>query len=361
MIRVLQCVNNMHRAGLETMLMNYYHNIDRTRVQFDFLTHREERSDYDDEIESLGGIIYRAPRLYPQNYSTYFRYMKDFFNEHPEYKIVHSHIDSMSYFPLLAAKKAGVPIRIAHSHSTGIDLDFKYPLKQCFRYGLRNVATHSFACGAEAGKFLFRGREFKIIPNAVDASSFLFNETVRLQKRAELGISDQLVIGHVGRMTYPKNHEFLLCLFAEFLKIRPDSLLILVGTGEKEQEIRNKVSELKIESSVRFLGNRSDVHELYQAMDVLALPSLFEGIPLVGIEAQFANLPCLFSDRVPKEVCFSESCRFVKLSDPLSIWVDNILTLASDTDRNKAVQCSSYDIKSAADYLQTCYEELATQ
>ena len=137
MIRVLQCVNDMHRAGLETMLMNYYRNIDRTKIQFDFLTHRPDKSDYDDEILSLGGKVYYAPRLYPQNYPAYFKYMKKFFAEHPEYQIVHSHIDSMSYLPLLAAKKAGVPIRIAHSHNTSIDKDFKYILKQYFRKNRR--------------------------------------------------------------------------------------------------------------------------------------------------------------------------------------------------------------------------------
>ena len=145
MIRVLQCVNNMHRAGLETMLMNYYRNIDRTKIQFDFLVHRQERSDYDDEIESLGGRIYRAPRLYPQNYPAYFRYMKQFFRDHPEYKIVHSHIDAMSYLPLLAAKRARVPVRIAHSHSTSIDKDTKYWIKQGFRFLIPSVATQFFS------------------------------------------------------------------------------------------------------------------------------------------------------------------------------------------------------------------------
>ena len=139
MIRVLQCVNDMHRAGLETMLMNYYRNIDTNKDQFDFLTHRPDKSDYDDEILSLGGKVYYAPRLYPQNYPAYFKYMKKFFAEHPEYQIVHSHIDSMSYLPLLAAKKAGVPIRIAHSHNTSIDKDFKYILKQYFRKNGRTI------------------------------------------------------------------------------------------------------------------------------------------------------------------------------------------------------------------------------
>ena len=145
MIRILQCVNNMHRAGLETLLMNYYRNIDRTKIQFDFLMHRQERSEYDDEIESLGGRIFRAPRLYPQNYPAYFAFMEDFFREHPEYKIVHSHIDAMSYLPLLAAQRVGVPIRIAHSHSTGIDLDLKYPLKQFFRWRLNSFLKRESA------------------------------------------------------------------------------------------------------------------------------------------------------------------------------------------------------------------------
>lgn len=359
MIRVLQCVNNMHRAGLETMLMNYYRNIDRTRVQFDFLMHRPFRSDYDDEIEALGGKIYRAPRLTPQNYPAYFAYMKDLFAEHPEYKVIHSHIDSMSYLPLLAAKKADVPIRIAHSHSTGIDLDFKYPLKQYFRYRMNKVATHCFACGTEAGRFLFRGREFSVIPNAVDAAQYSYDETVRIRKRKELGISNQLVVGHVGRMTYPKNHEFLLCLFADVLKFRPDALLILVGTGEKESELKKKVSELHIDAAVRFLGNRGDVQELYQVMDIFVLPSYFEGIPLVGVEAQFSGLPCLFSYGVPQEVCFSKACRFRKLSDPLSAWVQDVLTLVSESDRNGVVECPSYDIKTVAGNLLAHYEEFA--
>ena len=348
----------MHRAGLETVIMNYYRNIDRTRLQFDFLTHRTSRSDYDDEIEALGGKIYHAPRLYPQNYPAYFRYMDNFFREYPEYKIIHSHIDAMSYLPLLAAKKAGVPVRIAHSHSTGIDLDFKYPLKQYFRLRLNSVATNRFACGKDAGEFLFQSRDFTVIPNAVNPLDFQFSDDIREKKRKELGISDRFVIGHVGRMSYPKNHDFLLSLFSKVLEKRQDALLLLVGTGEKEKQLKEKAISLGIASSVRFLGNRSDVNELYQAMDVFVLPSLFEGIPVVGIEAQFAGLPCLFSDRVPSEASFSKICRFQKLSEPLWVWADDILSLA-EYDRNRNVQDTSYDIKTQSANLQSCYEELA--
>ena len=356
MLRVLQCVNNMHRAGLETMLMTYYRNIDRTRVQFDFLTHRAERSDYDDEIEALGGKIYRAPRLYPQNYPSYFRFMEDFFREHQEYKIVHSHIDAMSYLPLLAAKKAGIPVRIAHSHSTGIDLDFKYPLKQYYRYRIGNVATHSFACGEQAGKFLFRNTDYMVIPNAVDTQLFRYNKEVRRQKREELQLLDSFVVGHVGRLTYPKNHEFLLQIFAGLLKKRPDSILLLIGTGEKEQQIKAKAADWGIAYAVRFLGSRSDVAELYQAMDVFVMPSHFEGVPLVGIEAQFAGLPCVFSEGVPREVCFTENCRFRRIEDSVTLWVEDILSLASE--RGNPVAYPPYEIRTAATNLQMHYENL---
>ena len=147
MIRVLQVVNDMRRAGLETMLMNYYRNIDRNEVQFDFLTHRPYDGAYDEEIDRLGGKIYHAPRLYPQNYPQYFKYMKAFFEEHPEYRIIHSHIDSMSFFPLLAAKKSGVPIRVGHSHNSKLDRDMKYPIKYFALKGMPKVANVYFSCG----------------------------------------------------------------------------------------------------------------------------------------------------------------------------------------------------------------------
>ena len=171
-IRILQVVTHMNRGGLETMLMNYYRNIDRSKVQFDFLTHRPNKGAYDDEIEKLGGIIYHAPRLYPQNYLSYFRWMHEFFNNHHEYTIVHSHIDSMSYVPLLAAKRAGVPVRIAHSHNTKTQLDFKYPLKQYFRLRINEVCNYRFACGQQAGKYLFGDHVFTVVPNAIDGRKF---------------------------------------------------------------------------------------------------------------------------------------------------------------------------------------------
>ena len=357
MIRVLQCVNNMHRAGLETMLMNYYRNIDRSQIQFDFLTHRPERSDYDREIEELGGHVYYAPRLYPQNIPAYFRWMKNFFKEHPEYKIMHSHIDAMSYFPLLAGKMNGVPVRIAHSHNTSIDRDFKYVLKQICRRRIDRAATHRLSCGEEAGQFLFRGKSFEVIPNAVDAEKFYFDPILREKKRKELGLHNEFTVGHVGRAYSQKNHRFLVDIFRCIHNIEPDSVLLMVGTGEKTDEIKAYVKKLDLEASVRFLGSRTDVNELYQAMDAFVLPSLFEGVPLVGVEAQFSDLPCFFSDKVPTEVKFNDKARFISLNTAPQIWAREILAgrTYQRNSRKEDIAASRYDIKTAHTLLEQFY------
>ena len=360
MIRVLQCVNNMHRAGLETVLMNYYRNIDRTKIQFDFLTHRPQRDDYDDEIEALGGRIYRAPRLYPQNYPAYFRFMKQLFAANPQYQIVHSHIDTMSYLPLLAAKKAGVPIRIAHSHSTGLDKDLKYPMKQFFRYRLPQVANGYLACGEQAGKFLYRGKPFTVMPNAVDGAAYRYDPAVREKMRKALGVESHLVIGHAGRFSYPKNHEFLLDIFHAILQKQPNALLLLAGKGELEQKIRQKVSTLQMDSKVRFLGSRSDLQDIYQALDVLVMPSHYEGIPMVGVEAQFSGLPCFFSDTISDETVFTDQCRFLSLQTPAAQWAEEILRAAGQRNPNIGDN-PKYDIRCAAKLLEQYYEARMNQ
>ncbi|MGO5306765.1 glycosyltransferase family 1 protein [Agathobacter sp. LCP21S3_B2] len=361
MIRVLQCVNDMHRAGLETMLMNYYRNLDRTKIQFDFLTHRPCKSDYDDEIVKLGGKVYYAPRLYPQNYIKYFKWMKIFFENHQEYKIIHSHIDAMSYLPLKAAKIAGVPIRIAHSHSTSIDRDFKYPLKQIYRNRLQNVLTDEFACGKNAGEFLFKNDNFIIIPNAIEADKFYYNDSIRLDVRKELEIPrETFVVGHVGRISYPKNHKFLIDIFKEFHGLNHNSVLLIVGTGELEEEIINYANKSGVRDSIIFLGNRDDTDRLYQAFDVFVLPSLFEGVPLVGIEAQFAGLPCFFSDMVPSEVAFSNKTYFINLHSSPQKWASEILKI-NISDRKKeriSFLNSNYDIHKAYKILENQYSEL---
>lgn len=358
MIRVLQCVNDMHRAGLETMLMNYFRNMDRNEVVFDFLSHRPWKADYDDEIAELGGRVYYAPRLYPQKYPAYFRFMRSFFNQHHEYQIVHSHIDAMSYLPLLAAKRAGVPTRIAHSHNTGIDPDLKYPLKMYFRHRLPDVATDYVACGAEAGKFLFGDRPFIVVPNAVDASLFAYNQEVRNRVRRQLQLGDRFVIGSVGRLTYQKNLPFLVNVFNELVKLYPGSVLLIIGGGEEESALKKRVEKYGISDRVLFLGVRSDVNELYQAMDVFVMPSRYEGLPVVGVEAQFAGLPCVFSDRITQEIKLSSRASFLSLSLPPQQWARHVLGLRGQgPSRAIPLGCKAMDIRYAKDMLRDYYLE----
>ncbi len=356
MIRVLQCVNDMHRAGLETMLMNYLRQMDRERIMFDFLTHRPEKSDYDDEIVELGGKVYYAPRLYPQNYPAYFRYMKTFFREHPEYQIVHSHIDAMSYLPLAAAKRAKIPVRIAHSHNTSIDPGIKYPLKMFFRYRLPSVATDYLACGQEAGSFLFPHREFLVIPNAIDISKFTFLPEIRDRVRKEMQLEDRYVLACVGRLTYQKNLSYLLQVFREVAKSCPEAVLLMIGGGEDEQALKKEAADYGLVEQIRFLGVRDDVDQLYHAMDLFVMPSRYEGLPVVGVEAQVSGLPCLFSSNITREVQISDQAHFLSIELPPEDWAACILRLKDQTPvRTLPAGSRRMDIKYAKDVLMEYY------
>lgn len=363
MLRILQVVNIMDRAGLETMLMNYYRNVDRTQIQFDFLTHRQEEGAYDKEIHSLGGRVYQAPRLYPQNYIQYFKFMKEFFAEHPEYAIVHSHIDTMSVFPLGAAQKSGIPVRIAHSHNTRIDKDFKYLIKEFGRILTPHVSNVYCACGVDAGKFMFRKKNFKVIHNAIDLERYQFDENIRKKKRQELGIGCELVVGHVGRYRYVKNQSFLLEIFEQICRKIPNAKLLLIGKGEDEQMLRNRAKTLKISENVLFLRDRSDVHELYQVMDIFVMPSLFEGLPVVGIEAQANGLPCVVSDQISEEMSLTDAVVRKSLKDSPAEWAETILEMDKRRQISNMEQLrkEGYDIKEEALKLEAWYDSKAEE
>lgn len=353
-IRMLHIVTYMGRGGLETMLMNYYRAIDRTKVQFDFLTHRDFRADYDDEIEALGGKIYRLPNLNPFSRS-YLGALDRFFREHPEYRIVHSHLDCMSAIPLKAAKKHGVPVRIAHSHSSRQDRDLKYPLKLLFKRSIPGQATQLFACGKEAGKWMFGTDDFRVLNNAIDAERYRFDPVVRQEVRRELGIpADAPVVGHVGRFMAPKNHGFLLRIFAEL----PDhARLLLVGDGELLAENERLAEELGVRDRVIFAGLRSDVDRMLQAMDVFVFPSLYEGLPLSVIEAQAAGLPCLISDKVPIECKKTDLVTQIPLDASPAEWAEAVLSAAEAPrgDTLAQIRETGFDIRANAEWLQNYY------
>ena len=357
-VRVLQVVTTMDRAGIETMLMNYYRHIDRSILQFDFLEHRAKRSDYDDEIEALGGKIYRLPRLNPLS-KEYLNALDKFFSEHPEYRIVHSHLDCMAGIPLKYAKKHGVPTRIAHAHNSNQNKNFKYPLKLYYKQSIPQYATDLFACGQEAGKWMYGNHPFSVLNNAIDVKHFSFNKEVRKEVRNQLGIDEStLVLGHVGRFNPQKNHTFLIDIFNAVHSLRPDSKLLLVGQGELEKEIREKCNAMGILDHVVFTGSRSDVNRLLQAMDVFMQPSLFEGLSVAAIEAQAAGLPCLISDKVPMDC---EKTEGLVCSVPLDAspkdWAEKVLKAASIARRDTYPEISQngFDIIENAEWLQNFY------
>lgn len=362
-VRVLHVVTYMGRAGLETMLMNYYRNIDREKLQFDFLVHRDFEADYDAEILSLGGKIYRLPNLNPFS-KTYLNALDAFFKEHSEYKIVHSHLDCMSSIPLKYAKKHGVPIRIAHSHNSNQDKDLKYPLKLIYRNKITKYATKLFACSKEAGQWMFKCDDFSVINNAINASEYVYSQELAKEARASLSIdSKTTVIGHIGRFAPQKNHDFLIDIFAAYKRKNPDSKLLLVGDGDLRERIKTKVTELQLSNDVVFTGIRNDVSSLVQAMDIFVMPSFNEGLPVSIIEAQASGLPCLVSDGVPFECAITDNVRSLPLSDSADIWCETISEMIMNKRENQytAICKAGFDISNNALELQTFYLDTLKQ
>ena len=361
-IRVLNLFTIMDRGGAETMVMNYYRHIDRTKVQFDFLVHREQRGAYDDEIEALGGRIYRMYPIYPQNFARYKRDIRTFFKAHPEYRIIHSHMSELGYFAFREAAKQGVPVRICHAHNAPHGFDMKMIMRGYFKKHMMPYLTHLFMCGAESGRWLY-GKEnesrFIMLNNAIDAAAYTYNPAKRAEMRQQLGLADdELVIGHVGRFNPQKNHPFLLKIFAALLEKEPNAVLLLVGGGNDMPKIQAKAQELGIAERVRFLGVRSDVADLMQAMDVFVFPSLYEGLPVTMVEAQASGLPCLISDKVPPECVLTKGLvEAIPLSESPNIWAEKILAKRGTprTDRRAEIAAHGFDITTEAEKLQEFY------
>lgn len=338
------------------MLMNYYRHMDREKIQFDFLEHRRDRAAYDDEIESLGGRIFRLPRLNPLS-SDYFHALNAFFAAHPEYRIVHSHLDCMSAYPLCAAKNAKVPVRIAHAHSTSQDRNWKLVFKLISKKLISLYTTDLFACSADAGEWMFGTKDVHILPNAIDIERYAFNLLIRNQTRKVLGLDDAFVIGHVGRFSAVKNHSFLTDVFAQIKRQEPNSKLLLVGAGSEMQAVQQKVKALGLGADVIFTGVRNDVANLMQAMDVFVFPSLYEGLGIVLIEAQSAGLPCVVSDVIPREAYLTDLVTAEKLSSSVETWAEKILEKREvlRTDRRAEIAAHGFDITTEAVKLQEFY------
>lgn len=349
-IRVAQVVGKMVGGGLESVVMNYYRHIDRSKVQFDFVVDEDSTLVPEDEIKSLGGRIFYVPPY--QHVIAYQKALIRLFREQ-SWNVVHSHENALSVFPLHAAVKAGVPVRIAHSHSTSGPGE---PVRNAMKWVLRRFAnvypTYRMACSRHAGEWLFgKGVDFEVIYNAVELDRFSFNARIRAEVRAELGVPrDVLVIGHIGRFVRQKNHMFLLKVFERVLRDGTDAVLVLAGDGPSRLETECKTKELGLSDRVRFLGQRNDANRLYQAFDVFCLPSLYEGLGIVAVEAQAAGLPCVLSTEVPREVEVSDRCTFLALCDSIEQWADTVRCASPFARRNapRSQMMKDYDIERAA-------------
>ncbi len=362
-IRVLHVLTAMHRAGTETLLMNYYRNIDRDKIQFDFAVSSVSECDYDKEIEELGGHIFHYPRYKITNHFAYKKWWKQFFKEHPEYKIAHGHIGSTAAIYLKIAKKNGC-YTIAHSHSyMAPDKSLKAMIYRIYSKPTRKIADYFFGCSKDAlldrygMKVASDNTRSSVLPNAVDTEKFVFSEEIRQEARNEFGLSDStLVVGTVGRLSVQKNPDGIIEIIKKLRDRAQDFKFLWIGRGELEEYIVSKIKAEGLEDYVIMTGVRNDVHRLYQAMDVFILPSIYEGLGNVLIEAQAAGLPSFCSDRVPLEAKVSNLCRHLSIND-YEDWADAILHADKSNRANMydIIAESGYDIKQNAQFLQEFY------
>ena len=365
-MRIAQIMGKMNSGGVESVVMNYYRNVDKDKIQFDFIVDSDSSIPQKEEIESMGGRIILVPPY--QHIFSYLKELKKVLIEN-KYQIVHSHLNTLSVFPLFAAYLAKVPIRIAHAHSAANWKELKKTLlKYILRVFSKVFATDYFACSKVAGEFQFgknsvNNEKVKLITDAIDIDRFKFDANVRNSVREKLCISkDTFVLGHIGRFDSAKNHMFLIDVFAAFHRLNKDSILLLVGEGSLESDVKHKVFELGLVDCVKFLGVRKDVNEIYQAMDMFLFPSLYEGLGLVLVEAQVSGLYCIASEHVPREVDLTGNISFLTL-DNCYQWVDNVLNnknmfLNREKSLNTLDDFCDYNILEKVKELECIYDSL---
>lgn len=356
-IRVAHVIGKMVGGGVESVVMNYYRHIDRNKVQFDFLVDEDSTLVPQEEIESLGGRVIVVPPY--QNLLRYQKRLRQLFAEE-QWPIVHSHINTLSVFPLRAAKQEGVPVRIAHSHSTaGKGETLRNIIKSILKTQSNRYPTHRMACSRYAGEWLF-GKDipFEFVPNAIELDRFVFNSEARKECREKLNLSDtDYVLGHIGRFNTQKNHSFLIKTFELLTKKVPKAVLLLVGDGPLRGEIESIANEMGLKKRVMFLGQQKNIELFYSTFDAFILPSLYEGMPVVALEAQASGLPCLLSNKITKEVKLTKNVQYLALSEGPAVWARTLEKMAHLDNRTVRVEDSLtlFDINICAHALEETY------
>ena len=361
-IRVLQIMGIVESGGVEAVIMNYYQHIDREKVQFDFIMHKGANAEYVRKVHSLGGKVYEITS-YSKNI---FKFTYEIYKiiKTGKYNIIHCNLNALSGFPLLAAYLAGAEVRILHNHTTDNKAEgLRTVIKRILRPFAKLFANQYWACSKLAAEWMY-GRQaaengkVTIINNAIDLEKFAFDNKKREQLRKTLNLKDKFVVGHVGRFMKQKNHDFLIDIFVEVSKKNDKAVLILIGDGPLKQVIENKVNILGLSDKVIFLGVRNDVADLYNAMDVFVLPSLYEGLPVVGVEVQANGLPFICSANITDEIVISEKIYRCELNEGAEFWSEMILKF-SGKERCKVEKIfNEFDIKVQAKELEKKYEEL---
>lgn len=358
MFRVLQVIHSMNLGGAENFIMNVYRAIDREEIQFDFLVNTD--GVFDQEIKHLGGRIWKIPYVSDVGPFQYHLALRKFFREHPEYQVIHSHLNMVSGEVISCAKKEHVKYCITHSHSTNTRGNIAVKLlKRYYQKKIKHSVDLCLACSEQAGRWLYENQTAIVIQNAIDIEKFRFQKQIRDEIRKRLDLSEHtIVIGHVGRFIEVKNHTFLIRVFAAYHKENPDSYLLLCGEGNKKQQAQSLVEELNLTEHVIFHDAEKDVYRMYQAMDAFVFPSLYEGMPLVMIEAQANGLPIVASSAVDEKSAITSNVQFVNLDAELCRWVESV---KKALERGRMDECerlrkSGYDIRKTAETLTDYYK-----
>ena len=362
MVRVVHYIGSLEYGGSQSFVMEMYRKIDRDKLQFDFITFPNQKTEIYNEIVKLGGRVYESPQYNGKNHFIFMKWWNDFFDKHAEYNIFHCHVRSVASLCIGIAHKYG-RYAIAHSHSTSNGSGFIGLIKNIMQYPVRYQADYLFACSQYAGKWMFgnnvdKRKNYKIVSNAIDAERFSYDIETRENLRRNLNIEDKVVLGHIGRFTKPKNHQFLLKIIYEMCKIRKDVMLLLVGDGELRKSVENKINDLGIQNNVILVGSKSNTQDYYQAMDVFLVPSFWEGLGIVVIEAQAAGLICVVSDNIPKEADVGAGLvKFLSLNEDIRNWV-NVIENSIGYERKgrlAEIQRAGFDVMKNAKKMERFY------
>lgn len=362
-IRVLQVLGGLNRGGAETMIMNLYRAMDKSNVQFDFVIHNANEDSYVKEIEAAGGKVYVFPQLSLKNLTSYKKHWRDFFVEHPEYKILHSHVRSYAVVFVRIAKRYGVKT-IVHSHSTSNGSGLKALVKDVLQLPIRRESDYLFACSKISGEWLFGKKavaspKYRMVKNAIDTDKYRVDPKIRSKYRTDLNINGKTVYGHIGRLSEPKNHKFLLQIFRVIVDNAPESVLLIIGEGPYRAQIETWIKELKLEQNAIMTGVRSDIPQLLSAMDVFLFPSLWEGLPVTVIEAQAAGLPCLVSDKITSEVAVTEAITYLPIDNGTECWVKCAMSFSGKRyDVIEDVKRAGFDINDSAKNMTEFYRSI---